>query len=241
MTTPSDQRATITPPGELFRSLWRPLLVGAFVAAMVFVFLKLGSEVVEGETQGVDQYVLLLAQALREQNPRLAGMMRDLTALGSVVVLTGLTAVTVGYLALFGYKRLAALVGMAMISGTALVSVFKSFFGRARPDASFAELSVSGLSFPSGHASMSAIAFLTIGALLATTHQRARERVYILLVASLITLLVGLSRIALGVHWTTDVIGGWAFGSAWAVVWLQVARMLTQRQAAALKPSDRRG
>ena len=241
MNSPRDQHATTDSPGELFPSLWRPLLAGGFVAAMVFVFLKLGSEVIEGETQGVDQYVLMFAQALRAQNPRLADMMRDLTALGSVVVLTGLTAVTVGYLALFGSKRLAALVATAMMSGTALVSVFKSLFGRARPGATFAELSVSGLSFPSGHASMSAIAFLTIGALLATTHPRARERIYILLVASLITLLVGLSRIALGVHWATDVIGGWAFGSAWAVVWLQVARMLTQRQAAALKPSDRRG
>ena len=85
------------------------------------------------------------------------------------------------------------------------------------------------MSFPSGHASLSAIAFLTMGALIAATHQRNRERFYILLVASLITLLVGLSRITLGVHWATDVIGGWAFGSAWAVVWLQVARLLAKR------------
>jgi undecaprenyl-diphosphatase len=216
-------------PSDPFRSLRRPLFVGSFVAAMVFLFLKLGSEVVEGETQGFDQHILQFAQTLRAQYPTLAEIMRDLTGLGSVAVLTLFTVITVVYLALFGSKRMAALVAVSMISGTALVSLFKSFFGRARPDLAFAELSASGLSFPSGHASMSAIAFLTIGALLAATRQRARERFYILLVAGLITLLVGLSRIALGVHWATDVIGGWAFGSAWAVVWLQVARTFVKR------------
>jgi undecaprenyl-diphosphatase len=212
-----------------FRSLWRPLLLAAFIAAMVFLFLKLGSEVVEGETQSFDQRILQFAQAMRVRYPVLADIMRDLTALGSTAVLTLFTLVTVIYLALFGTKRMAALVAASMVSGVTLVSVFKSLFGRARPDLAFAELSVSGLSFPSGHASMSAIAFLTMGALIAATHRRAGERIYILLVAGLLTLLVGLSRIALGVHWTTDVIGGWAFGSAWAVLWLLVARALAKR------------
>lgn len=212
-----------------YQNLWRPLLAGAFVAAMVFVFLKLGSEVVEGETQGFDQRVLLLAQTLRSQYPLLTLVMRDLTSLGSTVVMTLLTAVTVIYLALFGSRRMAALVLSAMVSGSALVSLTKGLFGRARPDLAFADLTVSGLSFPSGHASMSAIAFLTMGALIATTRRRTRERIYILLVAGLLTLLVGISRVTLGVHWATDVIGGWAFGAAWAVLWLQVARVLARR------------
>ncbi len=217
------------PSNDPVQDLWRPLLAGAFIAAMAFVFLKLGSEVVEGETQGFDQRVLLLAQALRSQYPLLTPVMRDLTSLGSTVVMTLITAVTVIYLALFGSRRMAALVLSAMVSGSALVSLTKGLFGRARPDLAFADLTVSGLSFPSGHTSMSAIAFLTLGALIAATHRRTRERIYILLIAGLLTLLVGLSRIALGVHWATDVMGGWAFGAAWAVLWLQVARLLTQR------------
>jgi undecaprenyl-diphosphatase len=76
---------------------------------------------------------------------------------------------------------------------------------------------------------MSAIAFLTMGALIAATRRRTRERIYILLVAGLLTLLVGISRVALGVHWATDVMGGWAFGAAWAVVWLLVARVFARR------------
>lgn len=212
-----------------FRGLWRPLLVGAFVAAMAYLFLKLGSEVLEGETQDFDQRILLLAKTLRSQHPMLAEVMRDLTGLGSVIVLSLITVVNVVYLALVGSRRMAALVGASMISGTALVSVLKGLFARARPDTAFAELAASGLSFPSGHASMSAIAFLTMGALIAATHRRNRERIYILVIATLATLLVGISRIALGVHWATDVIGGWALGAAWAVLWLQVARAFVKR------------
>ena len=229
MTSPIKDASHSAQSADPFRSLWRPLLVGAFVAAMVFLFLKLGSEIVEGETQGFDRSILHWAQALRAQHPALSEALRDITALGSFAVLALITAITVGYLALFGSKRMAALVTIAMVSGIALVSVFKGLFDRPRPDLAFAELSVSGLSFPSGHTSMSAIAFLTIGALLAATHKRAGERVYILLIAALFTLLVGLSRIALGVHWATDVIGGWALGSAWAVLWLQVVRWLARR------------
>ena len=212
-----------------FQSLGRPLLVGAFVAAMAYLFLKLGSEVLEGETQAFDQRILLLAHSLRQQHPALADIMRDLTGLGSLVVLTLITVVNVVYLLLVGSRRMAALVAVSMISGTALVSVLKGVFARARPDTAFAELAASGLSFPSGHASMSAIAFMTVGALIAATHRRNRERVYILVIAALATLLVGISRIALGVHWTTDVIGGWALGAAWAVLWLQVARAFVKR------------
>jgi undecaprenyl-diphosphatase len=223
------EHADAPPSGDPFRNLLRPLLAAGFVAAMAFVFLKLGSEVVEGETQGFDQRVLLLAQTLRSQYPLLTLVMRDLTSLGSTVVMTLITAVTVVYLALLGSRRMAALVLSAMLSGSALVSVTKSLFGRARPDLVFADITVSGLSFPSGHASMSAIAFLTMGALIAATRRRTRERIYILLVAGLLTLLVGLSRVALGVHWATDVVGGWAFGAAWAVLWLMVARALVRR------------
>lgn len=71
---------------------------------------------------------------------------------------------------------------------------------------------------------MSAMAFLIRGALIAATNQRALGQIYIPLVADLLTLIAGLSHIALGVHWTTDVIGGWAFGSVWAVLWRLVAR-----------------
>jgi undecaprenyl-diphosphatase len=83
------------------------------------------------------------------------------------------------------------------------------------------------MSFPSGHAMMSAAVYLTLAALLARTQPQARVKTFMIFIAALLTLLVGVSRVYLGVHWPTDVIAGWAGGTAWAIFcwtimyWLQ--------------------
>jgi undecaprenyl-diphosphatase len=120
------------------------------------------------------------------------------------------------------------LTAQAVGTGSIGVSLLKTYFGRPRPDARFAELVVSGMSFPSGHAANSTIVFLTIAALLASNRTRVIERLYILAVASLLAVFVGLSRIALGVHWATDVAAGWALGACWAIAWLLVVRRLNR-------------
>ena len=214
---------------ERYPSLLKPLLIVLVATLLALAFALLGSEVGEGDTLFFDMQLLQRAQALRAGHPWLAEVMRDLSGLGSTVVLTLFTVATVGYLGLVSQRALALCVATSVISGTVLVSVFKATFGRMRPDLAYAELAASGLSFPSGHASMSALVFLTIGALIASSHTRVSERLYILLTAGLMTLLVGLSRVALGVHYATDVLGGWAFGSAWAIVWLLLGRFVVSR------------
>jgi undecaprenyl-diphosphatase len=150
--------------------------------------------------------------------------MRDLSGVGSTLVLTLFSLATVGYLVLQSQSRSALLVAISALSGTAIVSVFKATFARLRPDAAYSALAASSLSFPSGHASMSAIVFLTLAAVIASKRRRLVERVYILLSAMLMTGLVGLSRVVLGVHYATDVFGGWALGAAWAIAWLLLER-----------------
>ena len=212
------------------RDLLVPLLIGCAAVLLALVFVQIGSEVTAGDTRIFDLHLLQTAQSLRAVHPWLAEVMRDLSGLGSTIVLTLFTLATVGYLILVRAKTAAFLVAISVISGTVLVSLFKAGFGRLRPEAAYAELVAAGLSFPSGHASMSAIVYLTLGTLMASTHHRWAERIYILLTASLMTLLIGLSRIALGVHWATDVLGGWAFGAAWAIVWLLLAHQIARRQ-----------
>lgn len=214
---------------ERYQSILKPLLILFAAAVLALLFVLLASEVREGDTRFFDMQLLLQAQALRVGHPWLAEVMRDLSGLGSTVVLTLLTVATVGYLALVWQRATAILVVTSVLSGTALVNIFKATFGRIRPDLAYAELAAPGLSFPSGHASMSALVFLTVAALIASSHKRVAERVYILMTAGLMTLLVGLSRVALGVHYATDVLGGWAFGSAWAIVWLLLARHIARR------------
>ena len=211
---------------ERYRSLIKPLAIGTAALLMMLAFAHLGGEVIEGDTRGFDLYVLHQAQALRNGHPWVPGVMRDLSGLGSTTVLALLTLITTGYLVLVSAPNLASLVAGAVISGTVAVNLLKTAFGRMRPDAAYAEMLVPGLSFPSGHAGNAAIVFLTLGALLASTRVRPAERAYILAMASLLALLVGISRVMLGVHWATDVLAGWAFGAAWAMLWLLLRRWL---------------
>ena len=209
-------------------SLSQPLLLVSTATVFILVFVTLGSEVMEGETRTFDMSLLHWAQALRVGHSWLADVMRDLSGMGSTVVLTLVIAATAGYLVLTAARATALLVVTSALSGTLLVSIFKAAFGRARPDLAYADFLVPSLSFPSGHASMSAVVYLTLGALIAGTRPRLAQRVYIFTTAALMTTLVGLSRVALGVHWATDVLGGWAFGAAWAIIWLLLARRISR-------------
>ncbi len=208
---------------------YRPLLAGLVTALLIWAFIQISSEMVEGDTHAFDVAILRAAQNFRVGHTWVAEVMRDVSGLGSTAVLTLFTVIAVGYLAVVRARLMAVLVAAAVITGSGGVSVLKGQFGRPRPGAEFAELVAPGLSFPSGHATISAIVFLTIAALIASTRTRAGEQTYILATATLMALLVGLSRIALGVHWATDVVAGWAFGAAWAVAWLLLARGLKRR------------
>lgn len=213
-------------------SLVNALLLGLVAVLLLLAFVVVASEVMEGDTRSFDLHLLQGAQALRAGHPWLAEVMRDFSGLGSTAAMTLFTLITVGYLALISARPTALLVAMSVISGAILMRLLKAAFGRLRPDAGFAELIAPGWSFPSGHASMSAIVFLTLGALIASTRSRVPERLYILAMAALMAVLVGISRVLLGVHWASDVLGGWAFGAAWAMAWLLLARfLLKDRQA----------
>lgn len=216
------------------RGLLVPLGLLAAVSLAGWVFVELAGEVVEGETQALDRALLL---ALR--NPQdladplgpwwLELMMRDITALGSTAVLALVGLAAVGYLLLAG-KWGSALMVIASIGGGLLASQgLKLWIERPRPDLVPHGVPVLTLSFPSGHATMSAVVYLTLGALLAGLQPRGRMAAYILAVALLLTGLVGVSRVYLGVHWPTDVLAGWALGAAWALLCLLVSTLLRWR------------
>ena len=160
-------------PLDAYRALAKPLLVGGAAALLAWAFIRISSEMAEGDTRGFDMVLLRAAQTLRLAHPWVVSVMRDLSGLGSTAVLTLFTAGTVGYLWLVRARLTALLLALAIVSGSVGVSLLKTSFGRLRPDAAFAELVAPGLSFPSGHASQSAIVFLTLGALFASTPQPA--------------------------------------------------------------------
>ncbi len=102
-------------------------------------------------------------------------------------------------------------------------------FSRPRPDLVSHLAEVQSASFPSGHAMVSAVAYLTIGTLLARAHKKRSTKIIVMTYAIILTLLIGISRVYLGVHWPTDVLAGWALGAAWAALWWLLAWQLQRR------------
>ncbi|MCB4769540.1 phosphatase PAP2 family protein [Ancylobacter sp. Lp-2] len=217
------------------------LLILAIAAAGVLLFAFIADSVREGQTHAFDEAVLL---AFRQAgNPALpigpswlGIVVRDFTSLGSTTVLTVVTLLTAGYLAVDGKRGVALFVLFATFGGALLSLALKIGFDRPRPDIVDHLVDVHTLSFPSGHAMGAAVTYLTLGVLIVRTESRRRIKVYVLGVAVTLTLLVGLSRLYLGVHWPTDVLAGWCVGSAWALLCWLAANWLQRRGR--IEPED---
>jgi undecaprenyl-diphosphatase len=208
------------------------LLVMIVAAVLLFVFAVLADEVAEGDTRAFDERVLLALRAAGDPadpiGPRwLEEMMRDFTAIGGTGVLVLMVATVAGFLWLTGKGHAALAIVVAVSGGTLLSQTMKWTYARPRPELVPHGAEVYTASFPSGHAMMSAIVYLTLGAMLARTQSSQTVKAYIIAVAIFLTVLVGTSRVYLGVHWPTDVLAGWALGALWAIgswlvmLWLQ--------------------
>lgn len=214
----------------------------AVLALSGFVFAKVAGEVGEGEWAGGDRTLLLVFRSASDPadpiGPRwLEEMARDVSALGGTVVLTLLTLGVVGHLLLVRRRRAAAFVAASITGATTLAYVLKDLFARPRPDVVPHLAHVSSASFPSAHSMLSTAVYLTLGALLARYQKSRVLKAYALLWAVLLALLVGVSRVYIGVHWPSDVLGGWAAGAAWAALSWIVARALQRRDT--LEPEPR--
>jgi len=211
------------------------LLAFLGLAAGVWVFAAIADEVSEGDAQKIDARILLSFRHPGDLSPigtpGIQDAVRDVTALGGVTVLTLLTAIAAGFLFLEGRKHMAAFVVASVLGGFLISILLKDFFQRPRPDLVPHGAYVSNTSFPSGHSMLSAITYLTLGALLARSERRKSLKAYWMLLAGFITFAVGVSRVYLGVHWPTDVLAGWTAGATWALVCWLLARRLQTRQA----------
>jgi len=234
----SPMHALITPATRLWLRLrlneLGPLLSLAAFGFFAWAFMELAGDVREGDTHALDSRLLL---ALRDPSnlanplgpPWLEEAARDITGLGGYAILTIVTGVTWVYLMMAGKRGAALLVLVAVIGGTLLSSGLKLGFERPRPDLVPHAARVYTASFPSGHAMLSAVTFLTLGALLARVQERRRMRALFMGLAITMTLLVGASRVYLGVHWPSDVLAGWSVGAAWASLCWFVALQLQRR------------
>jgi undecaprenyl-diphosphatase len=226
----------------LFRSLsWLGshelgILVLLFaVAAGVWAFARLATDVKEGETYSFDRRILLAMRhpgdLAPKGSPAFQEAVRDVSALGGVSLLGLVTAIAIGFLVLDGKTHMAIFAAGSVTGGMIVASVLKDIFQRPRPEIVPHVAYAANTSFPSGHSMMSAVTYLTLAALLARSQEHRRLKAYFLLLAALLTFMVGVSRVYLGVHWPTDVLAGWMAGAVWAMLCWLAARWLQRRKA----------
>lgn len=197
------------------------LLFGLGVCGLLFLFITLAGEVSEGDTTALDTRILMALRSPEDPSRPIGPAwveyaMLDLTALGGPTVLGLVVAAVLGFLLLQGRRHTALVVLVAAVGGELANSALKAAFMRPRPSVVPHLREVLSPSFPSGHAMESAIIYLTLGAMLMRIAEGRLTKVYCLAVAVLLTLLVGISRVFLGVHYPTDVVGGWMLGFLWA-------------------------
>lgn len=207
------------------------LLTIGCIAGGVWAFIELAEEIGDNETHSIDRKILLSMRTPGNSSDPLGPIwfeeaVRDITALGGVTVLSLITLAVICYLCLQRKSHTAFVVFIAVAGGMILSTLLKAIFGRPRPDVVSHLYHAFHSSFPSGHSMMAAVTYLTLGALLAKSQPNRLLKLYFISLAMIITAIVGVSRIYIGVHWPSDVLGGWAAGAAWALFWWFLANWL---------------
>lgn len=208
-------------PGEV-----RFLVLAFGVSLAVWSFAWVAEEVGEDEHLHLEERVMVAmrdpANLAEPAGPAwLKQVAIDVSALGGATVIILLTLLVCGHLLLRARWRRVLILLLTVAGGHLLSHSLKHAYGRERPDVVPHLAHVDSASFPSGHSLSSSVVYLTIGALLAQSAARRREKAYLICLAFGLTFIIGLSRVFLGVHYPSDVLAGWSAGTAWALVcWL---------------------
>lgn len=211
---------------------WRAkrLAVLAF-ALSIAGFAVLALLVTTGATDAFDRWLLgalrMPAAPFDPHGPGWLGtFFAQITHAGGHAILGLAGVLLAGFLALLRDWQRLGLVALSLLGGANLAGVFKRIFERVRPDIVPHLAEEASFSFPSGHATYSALAYVTFCVLLFRLVSTRSARAYLIGAAALIIFLIGFSRIWLGVHYPSDVLAGWCLGIAWACgCWLAVDRI----------------
>ncbi len=196
------------------------------IAGGIAAFVEIADDMTETDGQAMDQAVLDWMRPSADPTDAigpdwLQTAMTDITALGGLSVLLLFALVATGVLLIQKKPFSAVMLAVSLAGGLLLSEVMKGVFERDRPPELHRAVETLNASFPSGHALLSTVFYLTLGVMLERAFARKRMKAYILGSAVVIAILVGISRVYLAAHWATDVLAGWALGAAWAMAcWL---------------------
>lgn len=186
------------------------------VALAFGMFVRITRELIEGDVGGMDSAILLAVE--KKRTPWLTIAAMDVTALGSVTLVILFSAFTLVVLLVLR-DRLGALQLLAASAGAGILTlVTKNIIERIRPEEAQQLIVVSGFSYPSGHSLSTSALYLTIAIIAGRYVQHSGARAAIFLAVSAVLILVGASRVYLGVHYATDVVSGISLGAAWALL-----------------------
>lgn len=207
----------------------------AVIGGLIVAFLQIADAMSKGRMEAFDRSILMVFRDPANLDQVIGPawvheMVRDITALGSFAVLGLIVLAVCIYLLLARRRADALLVAVTVLGGTLLSTLLKMGYARPRPDLAAMSQQFTA-SFPSGHAMLSAVTFLTLGALLVRLAPTRALQVFSLAAAIFLTLLVGSSRLYMGVHYPSDVLAGWCLGTAWALLCTSVAVALQRRGA----------
>ena len=208
-------------------SVWLTLGLLAAIATLAFLGW-LADEVLEGSTRQFDDATRAAVHTLA--SPPLTLFMRAISFLGSTQFLTVASIVAIALFAWRKWGREAKLFALTMIGASLLNITLKLAFKRPRPVPFFNLTTPESFSFPSGHSLASCVFFAGLAALLSGRIKHKRPRTIVWTIAIVLFLLIGVSRIYLGVHYTTDVIAGFAAASIWILVVRYVEQILVRRR-----------
>lgn len=208
----------------------------AFLVGGILAFLGIAGLVVLDATDGFDAAVIQAVRAADEA--RLLGFLRPTTELGSTIAVTIVAVLTLLVGVAVGPWRHGA-IGAGVIGGAALaVEIIKTTVARERPEVLDPILVERGFSFPSGHASLSMVAYGILAVLVSRSSlSRGTRRAVVGVVVPLV-FLIGLSRVWLGVHYPSDVIAGWVAGATVVVVFASFTRGVSREPAGAAAAAD---
>jgi undecaprenyl-diphosphatase len=211
---------------------YRRYLGLATTAVLLGAFGFIAEDVLEGETTAFDEALLMAFRVPGHPDTPIGPAWliegaRDASALGGYTVLTILVTVVFAYLIIVKQRANAVLLVSAVVSGTILSNVLKAVFDRPRPELT-GIVEVFTPSFPSGHSLVSAVTYLTLAAILAAGTKSMALRIFYVVLAGCLTLLIGITRVYLGVHFPTDVFAGWCLGSAWALLCFIAANLIQE-------------
>ena len=222
---------------------WSSHLLGvASVLIILGGFLKLTLEVF-ADTRVTALDDAIMAWVVAHRTPMLTRTAIDVTALGSVTLVTLFALGALFVLIVVGDKRGTLHLLLALVGSTLMIAVLKGFFGRARPTG-HRLVEAGGYSYPSGHAVSAAVLYVTLSLVGSRHFKGPAYRHMLVALAVATTLLVACSRVYLGVHYPTDVTSGTALGAGWAVLLASVfaydderaTRLRAQAQEAAAPP-----